>query len=656
MNQPRVRRPSRRLLLLGGIGFLVLALLVGVTVWLTASDSPEAGPKGNREPFEQAIDSLAEAQALRYKATEWIGTTQRDVTVTAFGDQFGSLGFGGKLEDLTSDVLRVNGTTYTRSQKDPVNKGTGKWTIEKLGGDAVDNAILDRYVSPAELAFQLQDALNEVKRFPDSKDPGLPSVTAGGVPALRVDTSAGRLVVSKDAPYRVLRLELVSPHEVIDQIKKTKSPQAVPPVVTAGPLKGSVTDGSTGIDLLPLADDQVKQTYDTLEGYTKQLVGAVDGGIDFQLDSAGNLQCGSDGCSIQETFKGTVSASAKTRLTGGKVTATMSASVTIDGQPAGSCTSQPGTFTVTGNTTSGTLACSVPEAGPVFATVDAKYKARAQAQANSTGGTVTVRFSSRANAVIDAHALVAADVDKLVARVQRGRQNKECAPAHSFPPGTPVLLGNGTHRAIEDIHIGDQVLATDPETGLTAARPVAATITTTGDKNFTRLTLAAPGPAVITATDTHPFWLADQKRWAKAGDIRSGSKLRTATGGPVEVLDVSQYEQIQATYDLTVDGIHSYYVLAGTVPVLAHNDDYPGVGTIVNQEGVTIQIYSNDHAPPHAHVKGHGTEVRIGQNGKPLKDDPALSKNQQKVVDDNIKSIRGNIRASMAKFKANGGC
>ncbi|RPF36342.1 DUF4160 domain-containing protein [Streptomyces sp. TLI_185] len=86
----------------------------------------------------------------------------------------------------------------------------------------------------------------------------------------------------------------------------------------------------------------------------------------------------------------------------------------------------------------------------------------------------------------------------------------------------------------------------------------------------------------------------------------------------------------------------------------AEGSDFPGVGTIVNQDGVKIQIYSNDHAPPHAHVKGKGAEVRIGQNGKPLAGDPELTRHQQSVVTENIRTIRENIRVAMERFKARG--
>jgi len=64
--------------------------------------------------------------------------------------------------------------------------------------------------------------------------------------------------------------------------------------------------------------------------------------------------------------------------------------------------------------------------------------------------------------------------------------------------------------------------------------------------------------------------------------------------------------------------------------------------TVVEQNGVKIVHYtaSGDHAPAHLHVKGQGSEVRIGQNGKPLKNNPELSATQKKVVTENKTAIR----------------
>ncbi|MEU7294814.1 hypothetical protein AB0A76_16595 [Streptomyces exfoliatus] len=98
------------------------------------------------------------------------------------------------------------------------------------------------------------------------------------------------------------------------------------------------------------------------------------------------------------------------------------------------------------------------------------------------------------------------------------------------------------------------------------------------------------------------------------------------------------------------------FLAAPSAGAAATSPQYPGVGTIVNEGGVTIQIYSNDHAPPHAHVKGKGAEVRIGMNGKPILDDKPPTRLQQAVIDNNIRTIRENIRAAMERHKANGGC
>lgn len=61
------------------------------------------------------------------------------------------------------------------------------------------------------------------------------------------------------------------------------------------------------------------------------------------------------------------------------------------------------------------------------------------------------------------------DVGKdTVERLRRVIDAARLAPCNSFLPGTGVVMADGTIRAIEDVRIGDLVLATDPETGQTA--------------------------------------------------------------------------------------------------------------------------------------------------------------------------------------------
>ncbi|MEU9143988.1 polymorphic toxin-type HINT domain-containing protein [Streptomyces sp. NPDC048349] len=147
---------------------------------------------------------------------------------------------------------------------------------------------------------------------------------------------------------------------------------------------------------------------------------------------------------------------------------------------------------------------------------------------------------------------------------------------NSFPTGTKVQMADGTTKAIEDIRVGDTVMATDPQTGETRPKRVTATITTPDDKDFTDLTLtddASPrGPPVaITSTSHHPYWSETRHQWTDAGDLTPGEQLRQPDGTTLTVQTTRDYPYAVTTHNLTVDDFHTYYVLAGATPVLVHN-------------------------------------------------------------------------------------
>ncbi|MFJ7085957.1 polymorphic toxin-type HINT domain-containing protein [Streptomyces griseus] len=325
------------------------------------------------------------------------------------------------------------------------------------------------------------------------------------------------------------------------------------------------------MDLTPVTGSAADTMFDTLVDYTKQLKDATDQGISFSLDSAGDLKCGPSGCTASTSFTGKVYGKAKTRIVGGQVTAVMTAVFTIDGKNAGRCTSKPVALPVKANRASGKLSYSNPGAGPVYASIAAQYKAQAETQSRASGGrTIRYTIPNRATTEIDARALAAVEVKQLVGEAKRERNAANCAKPHSFPPGTRVLISNGLSVPIESVRRGDQVMATDPATGLTAPRTVTHTFTTQADKSFTRLTTAS---GQITATDTHPFWLDDERRWTDAGEISAGDLLREPSGSTLPVLSVARFTQRQTTHDLTVADLHTYYVLAGQTPVLVHNSN-----------------------------------------------------------------------------------
>ncbi|GII91903.1 polymorphic toxin-type HINT domain-containing protein [Sinosporangium siamense] len=167
------------------------------------------------------------------------------------------------------------------------------------------------------------------------------------------------------------------------------------------------------------------------------------------------------------------------------------------------------------------------------------------------------------------------------ARVRASSAQREFDKAckSSFVPGTVVVMADGTRKPIENIEVGDKVLATDPKTGKTGAKAVTALISSKGAKNLVQITVAADGKAgsaigVITATDNHPFWLQDRKEWVEATSLPSGAWLQNTAGASVKVVAIAKWStQSQRVHNLTVDDIHTYYVRAGSSGILVHNSD-----------------------------------------------------------------------------------
>ncbi|MCU7825301.1 polymorphic toxin type 27 domain-containing protein [Kitasatospora sp. DSM 101779] len=149
----------------------------------------------------------------------------------------------------------------------------------------------------------------------------------------------------------------------------------------------------------------------------------------------------------------------------------------------------------------------------------------------------------------------------------------QCFTPNSFPAGTRVMLGNGTSRPIEEVRVGDQVMATDPASGATQPQRVEGTIRTPDDRNFTDITLADSANSTITATDHHPFWSESRHVWLQAADLTAADTLRTPDGRAVKIAAVRNWTTSQPAYNLTVGVAHTYYVYAGLTPLLVHNND-----------------------------------------------------------------------------------
>ncbi|MGW1937927.1 polymorphic toxin-type HINT domain-containing protein [Streptomyces goshikiensis] len=141
-----------------------------------------------------------------------------------------------------------------------------------------------------------------------------------------------------------------------------------------------------------------------------------------------------------------------------------------------------------------------------------------------------------------------------------------------FLAGTKILMADGTNKNIEDIAVGDEVKATDPETGETGSRRVDQLIITEDDKHFNTLSIATEdGIEELTATHEHPFWSPSLKAWVEARNLTPGSTLLTDDGKTVIVTANKPSTKHAVTYNLNVNDLHTYYVLAGETPILVHN-------------------------------------------------------------------------------------
>jgi hypothetical protein len=162
--------------------------------------------------------------------------------------------------------------------------------------------------------------------------------------------------------------------------------------------------------------------------------------------------------------------------------------------------------------------------------------------------------------------------------IDKLRKNDSCpVPVpNSFVRGTRVLLADGRTKEIEKVHVGDAVVATDPAGGHTAPKPVTALISSTGTKRLVDVAIdedgdASTGPAVVSATPEHPFWVPALKAWVPAGSLVAGSAVLTRDGDAAVVTAVSERVENTPVYNFTVAGLHTYYVMANDEPVLVHN-------------------------------------------------------------------------------------
>ena len=135
-----------------------------------------------------------------------------------------------------------------------------------------------------------------------------------------------------------------------------------------------------------------------------------------------------------------------------------------------------------------------------------------------------------------------------------------------FKEGTLVVTDEGL-KPIEEIKVGDKVLAYDETTGEQAYKEVVRLFRNETDE-WCHIT--ANGEELV-CTGGHPFFVKD-KGFVSAKDLSVGDILHLSDGALVAILAIAieKLTKPETTYNFEVADFHTYYV--GESEVLVHND------------------------------------------------------------------------------------
>ncbi|WP_231505405.1 polymorphic toxin-type HINT domain-containing protein [Paenibacillus massiliensis] len=178
-------------------------------------------------------------------------------------------------------------------------------------------------------------------------------------------------------------------------------------------------------------------------------------------------------------------------------------------------------------------------------------------------GYKVVKYASKEGRVIFIR--ISDDVAEKINKLRK----KKVPSCNCFAAGTKVQTDEG-EKNIEDIEVGDQVLAKDelnPD-GELAYKEVTALYRNQRD-DIIKLHV---GEQVIETTDNHPFWV-EGKGWIFADELQVGDKLQKADGSNlmIDKVEFLKLDKPITVYNFTVADFHTYYVT--DIGIWVHNTD-----------------------------------------------------------------------------------
>jgi hypothetical protein len=153
-----------------------------------------------------------------------------------------------------------------------------------------------------------------------------------------------------------------------------------------------------------------------------------------------------------------------------------------------------------------------------------------------------------------------------------------------FGAGTLVRTLDGL-RKIEDLQVGDQVLAQDVSTGTLDYQPIVVVYHNPPGKTY-RLSL---GGETMISSHFHRFWVVG-RGWVLARDLRAGDPIRML--GRVARLNAIEPDQVQPLFNLEVAQDHDFFV--GKAGALVHDNALPS--TIVRPFDASSVLVSTERS------------------------------------------------------------
>jgi hypothetical protein len=158
------------------------------------------------------------------------------------------------------------------------------------------------------------------------------------------------------------------------------------------------------------------------------------------------------------------------------------------------------------------------------------------------------------------------------ADTESNSENASCG-GQSFTPTTDVQLANGAEIPIDQIKVGEKVLATNIRTGKVESEPVLHVWVNDDHDLLNVVVKTSAGVSTIHTTRHHLIWDLTTREWTQAGQLGDENQLQTSNGSVASVMYENVVPGSAEMWDLTIGDAHDFYALlsGSQSAVLVHN-------------------------------------------------------------------------------------